>query len=148
VLAGTLVSADEVRRSLAPHVAERTSIIPRADDQELSRLYRTSGLLLLPSRLEGLPIMMLEAMASGCPALAAANSGMLDVIEPGRNGWLEKSFEPERWARRIVELARSPEALAVASRGAMMTAEAFRIDSVGRVALEWYSSLLARDQRT
>ncbi|HET7541851.1 MAG TPA: glycosyltransferase family 4 protein [Polyangiaceae bacterium] len=143
VLAGTLVPPEEVRRCLTPRVAERTRIVPTADDQELGRLYRTSSLLLIPSRLEGLPIVMLEAMACGCPALAAANSGMLDVIEPGQNGWLEGSFDPERWARRILELTRSPKALATASQGAMVTAEAFRIESVGRVALDWYASLRA-----
>jgi glycosyltransferase involved in cell wall biosynthesis len=145
VLAGTLVGEADVRRALAPAVAERTRVFPTADDDALRALYRTSSLLLLPSRREGLPIVMLEAMASGCPPLAAANSGMLDAIVPGENGWLEASFDPELWAQRVLELVRAPEALRKASAGAARSAEAFRIETVGRTALDWYRTLLAPD---
>ena len=82
-------------------------------------------------------------MACGCPPLAAANSGMLDVIEPGTNGWLEVSFDPERWAARIEALFADPEALARASAGAAVTATAFRVDRVAKNVAAWYESLLS-----
>jgi len=85
---------------------------------------------------------MLEAMACGCPPLAAANSGMLDVIESGRNGWLESSFDPERWAIRTIDLLSRPDDLSAASVGAMETARGFRVDALTRDAVAWYASLL------
>jgi glycosyltransferase involved in cell wall biosynthesis len=141
VLAGTLAGEDEIRPQLGPEVSERTRIVPRAEDAELRRLYRESTLLLIPSRREGLPITMLEGMTCGCPPLAAANSGMLDAVVPGENGWLEVSFDPARWAARILELLAQPESLARASRGALKTAEGFRIESVARDVRAWYASL-------
>jgi glycosyltransferase involved in cell wall biosynthesis len=142
VIAGTqLGTEDGVASLLPPAVRARTRCVDRVDDAGLAELYRSATLLLLPSRLEGLPLSMLEAMACGCPVLAAANSGMLDVIEPGKNGWLEVSFDPERWAARILELLARPDELARASLGALATAEGFRIETVARRVLEWYRSL-------
>lgn len=143
VLAGTMIGEGPVRDALSPAVRSRTKIMNLAGDRELTELYRTATLLLLPSRVEGLPISMLEAMACGCPPLAAANSGMLDVIEPGENGWLEVSFDPERWARRILELLQRPDELARASAGARACAEDFRIEAVARRVAEWYAALPA-----
>ncbi|HEV8547909.1 MAG TPA: glycosyltransferase family 4 protein [Polyangiaceae bacterium] len=144
VLAGTVVEESVVRRALPPELAERARILSIASDPELRQLYRESSLLVLPSRREGLPIVMLEAMACGCPSLAAANSGMLDVIEPGVNGWLEPSFAPERWGERVVSLLADPAGLARASAGAAATAQAFRIETVARTAFDWYQGLARR----
>jgi glycosyltransferase involved in cell wall biosynthesis len=141
VLAGTLVGEANVRAALSERVLARTHILDAASDAELAHWYRTSGLLLLPSYREGLPISMLEAMACGCPPLAAANSGMLDVIEPGENGWLETSFDPARWSRRILELVENPDALARASRGAAALAREFRIEPLARSVAAWYQTL-------
>lgn len=144
VLAGTLLGESALRPSLSPGLNARVRIVEQADDDELVHLYRSSGFLLVPSRREGLPIGMLEAMACACPPLAAANSGMLDVIVPGKNGWLEASFEPERWAERIERLLERPDEVALASQGAAETAERFRVDVVARAVGEWYESLVTR----
>lgn len=141
VLAGTMSGEATVRAALSPRVTERVRVLDHANDAELAALYRSSALVLVPSRREGLPIGMLEAMACGCPPLAAANSGMLDVIRPGENGWLETSFDPERWASRIAELLERPDALARASEGATQTARGFRVESVADSVAAWYETL-------
>lgn len=42
----------------------------------------------LPSDSEGLPIALLEAMASGLPCVATSVGGVVDVLRPGVEGWL------------------------------------------------------------
>jgi glycosyltransferase involved in cell wall biosynthesis len=142
VLAGTQSGEAAVRAALGPRLAARAEVRDSVGDVELRELYRTSTLLLLPSRREGLPISMLEALASGCPVLTAANSGMLDTIVSGQNGWLEHSFEPERWAQRISAILADPEALANAARGAQASADEFKVDVVARRVADWYARLV------
>jgi glycosyltransferase involved in cell wall biosynthesis len=64
------------------------------------------GLLLMPSRAEGLPMAALEALAQGVPVAAARVGAMPDVIHDGENGWLFDVGDLdaigaiiERWAR-------------------------------------------------
>ncbi|MFT3990859.1 MAG: glycosyltransferase family 4 protein [Luteolibacter sp.] len=45
-------------------------------------LYRALDVLLVPSRYEGLPLAMLEALASGTPVLASDRDGMRDLLPP------------------------------------------------------------------
>jgi glycosyltransferase involved in cell wall biosynthesis len=143
VVAGTLGSEDEVRASMPDVPAERLRVVPHLDDAALRTLYHESTLLLLPSRLEGMPFAMLEAMACGCPTLAAANSGMTDAITEGENGWLMDTFLPGDWASRVLELLLTPERLSAVSRSARKHAEAFRIRSLSQSTLDWYESLPA-----
>lgn len=65
--------------------------------QDLRAVYAALDALLLPSRYEGVPLVMLEALAVGCPVLATDRDGMRD--------WL-----PEAWRFPY----RDPAALAAA----------------------------------
>ncbi len=46
------------------------------------------GLLVMPSRYEGLPLAALEALSMGVPVLASRVGGVPTVVLPGRTGWL------------------------------------------------------------
>lgn len=51
-------------------------------------VWRTIGLLLMPSRAEGLPMAALEALAAGVPVAASRVGALPELIEAERNGWL------------------------------------------------------------
>lgn len=61
-------------------------------------------LFVLPSYTEGLPKIILEAMACGTPVLATPVGAVPDIVLEGKTGFLLKSTKPEHIAKRIVEL--------------------------------------------
>jgi glycosyltransferase involved in cell wall biosynthesis len=78
------------RRQLSPRdVAANMFPLGRiTNDLDLVKLYQRSDALLFPSRFEGLPIAVLEAMACAKPVIAANTSSLAEIIDDGVNGIL------------------------------------------------------------
>ena len=70
---------------------------------KIEDLYRSSDVFILPSTNEGMPNVVLEAMASGLPCLVSSTSGSEDLINGG-NGILFNSKEPESFYRGMARL--------------------------------------------
>jgi|BioPla2DNA2_1021312.scaffolds.fasta_scaffold11182_4 glycosyltransferase involved in cell wall biosynthesis len=64
---------------------------------------------LLPSRFEGCPNALMEAMAAGCPCVAARIRGSVDrIIEEGKSGLLAMAGDTKDFAKQVLALARNP----------------------------------------
>ena len=55
---------------------------------DMQKVYKTLDALLMPSTFEALPLTLLEAMASGVPAIASNINGIPEVVRDGVNGLL------------------------------------------------------------
>jgi glycosyltransferase involved in cell wall biosynthesis len=79
----------------------------RAD--ELRKKYATANLFLFPSRHEGMPNAVLEAMASGLPVIATRIAGNEDLVEDGRTGVLVPVEDVEALQQALRELLNDAE---------------------------------------
>jgi glycosyltransferase involved in cell wall biosynthesis len=60
--------------------------------QQLAAAYAVADAFIFPSRTETLGLVLLEAMASGCPVIAARSGGIPDIVTDGQHGYL---FDPD-----------------------------------------------------
>ena len=83
---------------------------PRTRD-EITQLLRQADIVVAPSvptgdgRREGIPIALMEAMASGLPVVASGISGIPELVEDGRNGLLVPPRDAQALADAIERLA-------------------------------------------
>lgn len=75
---------------------------------EIGKLLKLSDISVASSLREGLPVNIMEAMASGLPVIANDNRGHRELIDDGKNGWLIKN-NPGEFASKIKSLARNSD---------------------------------------
>jgi glycosyltransferase involved in cell wall biosynthesis len=76
--------------------------------EEVAALYRCASCLVNPSKYEGLPNTVLEAMASGLPVVASDVGGNNDLVVPGATGYLFELTQPDALTTALRALADDP----------------------------------------
>jgi len=90
-------------------IKNSVSFFGRVSDEELERLYNSAGVLALPSLREAVPLVLLEAMASGCPVVATDVGGMGEVVRNGETGLLVKPRETDELAQAVIKVLSEEE---------------------------------------
>ena len=81
------------REALKAHFAgTKTHFVGYLQGLELASAFASADAFVFPSRTETLGLVLLEAMAAGCPVVAARSGGIPDIVTDGVNGYL---FEPD-----------------------------------------------------
>jgi glycosyltransferase involved in cell wall biosynthesis len=110
---------------------------------ELPALMARLDALVLPSRYEGFPNVVLEAMASRLPVLASAVGDVPFMIEHGRSGWVVPPGDAAALAEGLSRLLSAPPAgraaMGAAARAAVESR--YRIELVAQQHLDLYRRL-------
>ncbi|WP_428389405.1 glycosyltransferase family 4 protein [Mucisphaera sp.] len=69
----------------------------------------SSRALVLPSFAEGLPVVLMEAMALGRPVVSTYIAGIPELVEDGENGWLVPAGDVEALTEALVALLSSDQ---------------------------------------
>ncbi|WP_026733611.1 glycosyltransferase family 4 protein [Fischerella sp. PCC 9605] len=84
-----LVGDGPQRQALEKHFANTNAhFVGYLVGQELASAFASADAFIFPSRTETLGLVLLEAMAAGCPVVAARSGGIPDIVTDGVNGYL------------------------------------------------------------
>lgn len=122
-------------------VADRVRLLGYRDD--VPRLLATADVLMLPSRWEGMPYVVLEAMAARRPVVATPVDGATDLLQDGAAGRLAEAIDVDALASATCELlALSPdERRAMGERGAQRVAGDYTVARMVERLVELYGSV-------
>jgi glycosyltransferase involved in cell wall biosynthesis len=111
-IAGAGILAPELRRQVdALGIQDRVQFLGSMSQNQLLDLYQTSHLYVLPSVVgsdgnrEGLPVSIVEALASGLPVISTLLAGIPEVVRDGENGFLVPARDSLSLADAIERLA-------------------------------------------
>jgi glycosyltransferase involved in cell wall biosynthesis len=108
---------------------------------DVPRVMRSLDVLVLPSRREGAPNVVLEAMAAGVAVVATAVSGTPELVRDGVEARLCPPRDPEALADAMLELGADPSLRArLAAAGAARVRAEFTLERM----LDRYEALLSR----
>ncbi len=93
------------------NLLDRVKMIKKVPNSKMQRYYSRSDIFLLFSNIEIFGMVMLEAMACGCPVVTTPTPGALDIIVDDINGMILKDKNPYDIANRINRLLHNKEKL-------------------------------------
>jgi phosphatidylinositol alpha 1,6-mannosyltransferase len=142
-----LVGDGPHRRELERHFAGTPTVFTgHLDGDALAAAYASADLFVFPSVTETFGNVVLEAMASGLPVVAADAGGPVDQVLSGINGTLFAAGDPLSLQNSVAALLADPQARLALGRSARRYAETQPWEACLDGLLEEYSRLAARPQ--
>src|SRR5262249_17787307 len=129
-VAGCLVSEAEVRADFPAAVGRRVSVIPFVSREDMPKLYASHGIFVFPSLVEGMPLTLLEAMASGMPVVTTNTCGMAGVVEDGKTGLVVPAADSSALCQALLRVRESPELRSALGLCAQQAAKGYLWNSV------------------
>ncbi|MGC8711922.1 MAG: glycosyltransferase family 4 protein [Leptodesmis sp.] len=138
-----LVGDGPHRQALEKHFeGTPTHFVGYLQGLELGAAFASADAFIFPSRTETLGLVLLEAMAAGCPVVAARSGGIPDIVEDGVNGFL---FDPNDENGAIVATQRlfaNPQERENLRHNARREAECWGWSSATRQLQNYYRAIV------
>ncbi|MBI4579902.1 MAG: glycosyltransferase family 4 protein [Planctomycetes bacterium] len=113
--------------------------------EDVPDLLAAADVLVVASTSEGCPVVVLEAMAAGCPAICTRVGGSPEIVADGTTGYVVEPRRPDQLAKAVLEMAAGPGARAEMGRRArQLVRERFSIERMVREFEEVYADLAGR----
>jgi glycosyltransferase involved in cell wall biosynthesis len=137
-------SLEQLARSL--NIADRVHFLGPVQPADMPAFYQSLDVFVLPSLSEGLPLVMLEAMAMAKPVAASRLAGIPEVIRDGVDGLLVPPGDAGALGDALAKLAGDPtwrQQLGAAARERVH--ENFTLERVAREIAQVYERVLETD---
>lgn len=145
-----MVGDGDMRSKLEARVAElglqaRVRFLGFRDGQ---RAMPAFDAFVLPSRYEGLPYVLVEAMYAGLPIIASDQTGCRLLVESGKNGCVYPYADREALASAMVEVLSDRDRRVRMGEESKRRAQAFSAESMSEQTLAVYRRVLADHRGT
>ena len=130
-----------------PRAADRAAVeyLGPQPPAAIRQLRARAAVTLVCSRWENFPYTLGEAMSFGCPVVATATGGLVELISDGQNGLLARPDDSADLARAALELLRDPERAArLGARAAETSAARLSPEAIAEQTLAFYRRVLGR----
>jgi len=118
------------------HLSDSVELMGARTQDEVSRLLRTANCYVQPSivtpsgKMEGIPVALMEAMATGIPVVATSISGIPELVRNGDTGWLVPPEDVNALAEALSQIYGDPaEASKRARSGRKWVLDEFELSS-------------------
>lgn len=125
VLVGDGEMRGDLERAIADHGLQRAiTLTGWLDEAGVRAELAAAHAMILPSFAEGLPMVIMEAMAAARPVIATYIAGIPELVRPGETGWLVPAGDVQALADAVADLIATPvtalEAMGQAGRARVL----------------------------
>lgn len=133
-IVGDGVLRGQIEALIKQHKLSHVELVGWANNDAIVQYLNEFRLLVLPTLNEGVPNVVLEAMACGTPVLATAIDGIPDLIEHKVTGFILSNRSPETIAQSIAEALTYAQLPEIAGRGRQHVIENYSLRATSN---EW-----------
>lgn len=118
-----LIGINDFPEGWLEQYSEKIRYIPSLPHASLNQYYSSANVLVLPSLVEGLALVQLEALACGIPLIITPNTGASDIITDGIEGFIVPTCNTQMLKEKLEWCYQHPLELAEMGRAARRQAE-------------------------
>ncbi|MTI19978.1 glycosyltransferase [Fulvivirga sp. RKSG066] len=122
-------------------LSDRVSLLGFRKD--VIALLKASDIMVMPSKIEGLPGVILEALSCGKPVVASAVGGIPEVIKDSLNGYCIKEFNADKYVQKIEKILSDKQLYKIMSdNGRQLIKDQFLIPEIAQHFEATYQKLI------
>jgi glycosyltransferase involved in cell wall biosynthesis len=138
-----LVGDGPHRQALEKHFeGTATYFVGYLQGLDLGAAFASADAFVFPSRTETLGLVLLEAMAAGCPVVAARSGGIPDIVDDGVNGFLFDPTDEQGAIAATQRLLANPQEQAMLRYNARREAECWSWSAATRQLHNYYQAVI------
>lgn len=143
-----LVGDGPHRQALESYFTDtNTNFVGYLTGTDLAAAFASADAFIFPSRTETLGLVLLEAMAAGCPVVAARSGGIPDIVTDGVNGFLFAPTEDDEGAiAATIRLLEQKQEREVLRQNARLEAERWGWGAATRQLQNHYQQVVNREE--
>jgi glycosyltransferase involved in cell wall biosynthesis len=146
-IAGPGTSPEQIERFFGNELAGTILVRPVVPSDQMPELYLEHDVFIFPSLMEGLPTVIMEAMASGMPVITSETCGMPDVVENEFNGLLVPPADAVALENAILRLYSSADLRRKLGQQAQESMRRHTWERAGLRLEALFLNVLAREKR-